>query len=475
MTDRVEQNPPIYARSFDPKRPLHSVRRAWLRIMALSPLKRFQLLRRASDALLRLLQFLWPIKARVDQLPPDVAPNKDDWLIWLMLGGRGSGKTRAGAEWVNARVAAGAQEIALVGETYNDVREVMVEGESGLLNIGDPDDRPVFYPSRRRLEWPTGAVGHIFSGEDPDGPRGGNFDTAWADEFCAWQYPDATLSNLRLALRKTTALGTPKLVITSTPKPLPALKTLMRSPGLVLTRSRTQDNAPHLDPGFLAAIEETYGGTRLGRQEIHGELIDNHPGALWTREMITRAQTPVPWRRDDFERVIVAVDPPVSTGRRANACGIIVAARVRASDDRTHAVILHDATVQGVSPESWAERVIFNYQFYEADCVIAEVNQGGDLVRSVLSQYDPNLHIRTVHARLSKVGRAHMAAQYYEQGRIHHHTPFPELEDELCLLGAQDDDGRPLTRASPDRADALVWAIDDLLKRPRPRPKVWRL
>jgi len=201
------------------------------------------------------LEHDWALYARDDQLPP-----KDSWLIWLLLGGRGSGKTRAGAEWVRRKVANGAQRIALVGPTYNDAREVMIEGESGLRHIGYPSERPVFISSRRRLEWPNGAVGQVFSSEDPDGLRGPQFDCAWADEFCAWTYPDYTLSNLRMGLR----LGEhPQLVVTTTPRPMPALKTLMASSGVVLSRMKTQDNQNFLAPSFIAAMEDTYGAQAI--------------------------------------------------------------------------------------------------------------------------------------------------------------------------------------------------------------------
>jgi len=241
----------------------------------------------------------WNIHARAHQ-----TPQFDDWLIWLLLGGRGSGKTRTGAEWVREQVAIhGKSRIALVAPTYNDAREVMLEGESGLFHIGYPSERPEFSPSRRRLEWPNGAIGYIFTAEDPDGLRGPQFDAAWADEFCAWTYAEQTLSNLRLALR----LGDyPQLVITTTPRPIPALKKLMQSKGLLISRGSTADNADNLAPSFLSSMEEAYGGTRLGRQELGGEYIEDLPGALWTRDMIARAFIEA---QPDCDKIILAIDP----------------------------------------------------------------------------------------------------------------------------------------------------------------------
>ena len=229
--------------------------------------------RARSDTTCAALKYYWKLHARPHQIPAH-----EDWLIWLLLGGRGAGKTRTGAEWIREQVfAKGKSRIALVAPTLNDAREVMLDGESGLLNIGYPSERPVFSPSRRRLDWPNGAVGHIFTAEDPDGLRGPQFDAAWADEFCAWAYPHATLSNLRLALR----LGDfPQLVMTTTPRPIPALKILLQTTGLLVSRGSTADNADNLAPTFLSAMEEAYGGTRLGRQELGGEYIEDLDGAL---------------------------------------------------------------------------------------------------------------------------------------------------------------------------------------------------
>lgn len=404
------------------------------------------------------LKQLWEFHAQDHQIP-----SREDWLIWLLMGGRGSGKTRTGAEWVREQVAShGKTRIALVAPTFNDAREVMLEGESGLCNIGYKAERPKFIASRRRLEWPNGAVGHVYTAEDPDGLRGPQFDAAWADEFCAWSYPDETLSNLRLALR----LGDdPRLVITTTPKPIAALKTLMKASGLLMTQGRTMDNADYLAPTFMSAMDEAYGGTRLGRQELSGEFIEDLPGALWTRDMLERAFTP---KAPEMSKIILAIDPPVTSGTRSDACGLVVAG-VAGTGRAAKAYILHDGSVQGRSPEGWAKAAIKLAQGWEVDYVLAEVNQGGEMVGSVLRMFDSHIPIRTVHASRSKVARAEPVAALYEQGRVMHCRRFTELEDELAAMGTE------TLRKSPDRADALVWAVSELLLKSRAMPRIRQL
>lgn len=385
---------------------------------------------------------------------------EEDWLIWLLLGGRGAGKTRTGAEWIRDQVAwNGKGRIALVAPTYNDAREVMLEGQSGLLHIGYPFERPLYIPSRRRLEWPNGAQGNVYTAEDPDGLRGPQFDAAWADEFCAWAYPEATLSNLRLALR----LGEdPRLVMTTTPKPIPALKKLLATKGVRVSRGRTVDNATALAPGFLSAMEDTYGGSRLGRQELEGEFIEDYVGALWSRDLLERCYAPdIP----ELGKIIIAIDPPVSTGAKADSCGLIVAGRAGTGREAS-AYILHDGTVQGLSPEGWARAAVRLYHGWAADYVIAEVNQGGDLVSTVLQMVDEALPMRKLHARKGKTARAEPVAILYEQGRVRHAGRFPALEDELALMGTQ------AMQGSPDRADALVWAVTDLMLKKRAEPRI---
>lgn len=398
----------------------------------------------------------WEIWQRDDQ------KNGSYWLIWLLLGGRGCGKTRTGAEWVRRKIYETGR-VALVAPTLADAREVMLGGESGLLNIGYPLERPSYSPSRRRLDWPNGAVGYIFSAEDPDSLRGPQFGAAWADEFCAWSYPEETLSNLRLGLR----LGqTPQLVITSTPKPIPALTNLMSAQGLVVSRAKTDANAANLSPAFLAAMEETYGGTRLGRQELEGEILLERDGALWSQKIFDgcRYDGAIP----PLDRIIVSIDPPVTSGARSDQCGLIVAGML-GEGATARAYILHDGTVQGLSPTEWAEAAISLYHGWGADSLIAEVNQGGDLVKTILNTVDPYIPVKTVFAKKSKVGRAEPVALLYEQGRVFHAGRFDALEAELRLLGTG------ATKKSPDRADALVWALTHLLIRETSNPLIRRL
>ena len=401
----------------------------------------------------------WAALGRDDQRPP-----KGDWRIWLLMGGRGCGKTRAGAEWVRERVMNGARNIALVAPTYHAAREVMLEGESGLLSIGHVGERPIFFSSRRRLEWPNGAVGHIFSGEDPEGLRGPQFDFAWADEFCAWNYPKETLSNLRLALRLG---GDPRLVVTTTPKPTPSMKALMTAQGVTISRAKTADNARNLAPTFIAAMTEAYGQTRLGRQELEGEFLEDLPGALWSRDQLAACTAPCPER---FDKIIVAVDPPVTSGARSDACGIIIAGLTRGMDPREDkAYVLHDGTVQGLSPDGWAARVIGFWESYDADYVLVEVNQGGEMVGAILNNLNPDVVVKSVYASRGKAARAEPVSALYTQGRVRHCRAFPDLEDELATLGTEQ---AARSSKSPDRADALVWAVTDLLLAPRRLPRI---
>ena len=387
----------------------------------------------------------WEIWQRSDQR------NDTDWLIWLLLGGRGCGKTRTGAEWVRRKIFETGR-IALVAPTLADAREVMLGGESGLFNIGYPMERPTYSPSRRRLDWPNGAVGYIFSAEDPDSLRGPQFGAAWADEFCAWSYPEETLSNLRFGLRLNQK---PQLVITTTPKPIPALKSLMSVSGLAVSRARTISNAANLPPAFLAAMEDSYGGTRLGRQELEGEILFDREGALWSHKIFEtcRYEGAIP----PLDRIIVAIDPPVTSGARSDQCGLIVAG-VQGRGSAARVYILHDGTVQGLSPTDWAKAAISLYKGWSADFLLAEVNQGGELVKTILHAVNPYVPVKTVFAKKSKISRAEPVALLYEQGRVFHAGRFDALEAELRLMGTA-----AAGKKSPDRADALVWAVSHLL------------
>ena len=396
----------------------------------------------------------WDFWARRAQLPPS-----EGGPIWLFLGGRGAGKTRAGAEWVRAQVRGGKRRIALVAPTYADAREVMVGGPSGLLSVGPPEARPVYSPARRRLEWSDGAVGYVFSAEDPDGLRGPQFDAAWADEFAAWRYAQATLDTLRMGLR----LGEdPRLAITTTPRPIPALKALISAKGVAVTRSGTAANRTALAPGFVAMMQEAYGASRLARQELEGALIEDPDGALWTREMIDAALALDPGEPD---RIVVGVDPPAGSGE-GDECGVIVAAG-RGTGRGLTAAVLADRSLRA-PPEGWARAVAQAVEAFDADAVVAEANQGGDMVRAVLMQAEPDLPVRLVRASRGKRARAEPIAALYARGRVAHAGRFAALEDQMCAFGSPD------SRGSPDRVDALVWALAALAG-PGADPRLRRL
>ena len=383
-------------------------------------------------------------------------PTAEDWRTWVLLGGRGSGKTFAGAWWINNLAAASGRRIALVGPTLHDVREVMVEGPSGLKALPRREERPRWEGGRKRLIWPNDSVAYAFSADDPDSLRGPQFHDAWADEFCAWRKPTAVLDNLRLGLRLG---GDPRLIVTTTPRPTAALRRLLAEQGVQAGRAGTQANAGNLSPGFLKHLRGLYGGTRLEAQELEGLIVESE-GALFRAEDLARARGSRP---ASLERVVVAVDPPVSAG--GDACGIVVVGRKAG-----RAYVLADRSVRGLSPQGWAGAVATAAKDYGADRVVAEVNQGGEMVRAVLAHADCETRIQMVHASRGKAARAEPVAALYEQGRVIHCGAFPALEEELMALGSADGGGR-----SPDRADALVWAVTHLLPTPRAGPSVRRL
>lgn len=365
------------------------------------------------------------------------------------MGGRGAGKTRSGAEWVSRLVREGrAGRIALIGPTFHDVREVMIEGPSGVRACARA--RPVYQASRKRLVWPNGAVAYCFSSEDPESLRGPQFDAAWADELCTWSYADETMQTLEHGLR----LGShPQLMVTTTPRPIGALKRLLTAADTVTTRSTTWDNADNLSAGFIAALNDRWSGSTRHRQELLGDLIEDLDGALWTRaqlEQIRQAPEGV------LHRVVVAVDPPAGVGADADACGII-AAGARGDGFLRRATVLADASVQGAAPHVWAARAAELARAVGADAIVAEANNGGEMVRAVLKASAPEFLVRLVRASDAKRTRAEPIAALYAQGRVAHARVFGALEDEMCSFGAVDFKG------SPDRVDALVWALTDLM------------
>lgn len=402
----------------------------------------------------------WPLWARFNQRPP-----LSDWRTWLLLGGRGAGKTRTGAEWLKGVALAdphhpgnAAGRIALIGTNYDDARDVMVEGESGLLAIHGKAERPAWYPSRRELEWSNGTIGKLFSSGDPEGIRGSQFGAAWADELCKWRYPSATWDMLQFALR----LGdNPRQVVTTTPKPLKLLKTLMEDPATVTVKVTTRENADNLAAGFLDYVEGIYGGTRLGRQELDGEIIEAREDALWNHDAIEQARTR---HQPDIERIVIAVDPPAGSSRSSAACGIIGAGI--AADGICY--VLADRTISKATPDRWGREVVSLFKTLQADLIIAEVNQGGDMVTSVMRTIEPNLPVRAVRASRGKWTRAEPVALLYERGLVRHAGHFAELEEQMCAMGADGSaDG-----VSPDRVDALVWAITELALVRRGTPRV---
>lgn len=384
----------------------------------------------------------WRFWARPEQLPPP-----GDWRIWLILTGRGWGKTRTGAEWVRAQVRSGAAgRIALVAPTAADARDVMVEGESGILSLGPDAERPHYEPSKRRLTWPNGALATLYSADEPERLRGPQHDAAWCDELAAWRYMDAAWDMLMFGLR----LGdNPRAVVTTTPKPKALLKTLLKDPHTHVTRGSTYDNLPNLAPQFAEQILKRYKGTRLGRQELAGELLEDVEGALWTRAIIDGARVE---DAPDLSRIVVGVDPAVTSGEDSCETGIVVAGQC--GEDF---YVLADWSGR-MTPEQWARRAVNAYHEFSADRVIGEVNNGGDLVESVIRNSDRNVAYSAVHASRGKAKRAEPIEALYEQGRVHHVGQFATLEDQMCSFVPQDADASN----SPDRMDALVWALTEL-------------
>jgi phage terminase large subunit-like protein len=402
----------------------------------------------------------WMIWARTDQKPPEL-----EMPIWLVLGGRGAGKTRTGAEWVKG-MALGlppfadspTERIALVGETQGQVRDVMVEGVSGLLSIHTRWERPTWSPSLRRLKWPNGAIAQAFSAEDPEGLRGPQFGAAWSDELAKWPNLQECWDMLQFGLR----LGDrPRQVATTTPRPIPLIKRLLADPYVAVSRAATRANRFNLAPEFLRTVQEAYGGTRLGRQELDGEIVEESADALWSRAMIEACrETQAP----ALMRIVVAIDPPASSSQRADCCGLVVAGIDR--DGLGH--VLEDATLSGARPHDWATRAVALYQRHEADALVVEVNQGGEMATSVIREVDPAVPVTAVRAMRGKYLRAEPVAALYAQGRVRHAGAFPALEDELCDFGP----GGLSSGRSPDRLDALVWALTHLMLTPKARPRV---
>ena len=407
----------------------------------------------SSDPHLR-FSYRWPLVARHNQTPPD-----GPWTAWMLLAGRGFGKTRAGAEWVRAQVESGrVGRIALVARTPAEIRETMIHGPSGLLSICPPWAMPEYEHTNRKLTWPNGATAFIYSSYEPDQLRGQQFEAAWCDELASWKYPRDTWDTLAFTLR----FGAdPRVVITTTPKPLSLLRELVARPDIVVTRGTTYDNEDNLAPSFYSRIRATYEGTKIGRQEIHADLIDQSEDALWDREWIDDSR--VERAPESLREVVVAIDPSVTSNPRSSETGIVVAG----IDSEKRCYVLADGSDR-MSPSKWAERAMALYDKHGADRIIGETNNGGDLVQEVLrtASGGKTFRFRAVNASRGKYARAEPISALYEQGRVHHVGTFPDLEDQMCTWtpkGPAD--------VSPDRMDALVWAITHLVN--RPITKIW--
>ncbi|MEL0438656.1 DNA-packaging protein [Phycobacter sp. K97] len=418
-----------------------------------------RLLKGLSDDALRALPYLFEVWAHPHQLPPG-----GDWRTWVILGGRGAGKTRAGAEWLRAHVegatplAAGrAERVALVGETYDQVRDVMILGDSGLLACAPPDRRPMWKASERKLIWANGAMAQAFSASDPEALRGPQFDAAWADELAKWKKGQDCWDMLQFALR----LGQlPQACVTTTPRNVALLRRVLALPSTVQTHAATEANRANLAPSFIADVRARYAGSRLGRQELDGELLEDVQGALWTAAQLEKLRKEA---HPPLSRVVVAVDPAVSAGKSSDACGIVVAGAITDGPPQDwRAFVLADCTVQGAQPLAWARAAIAARDEYGGDRLVAEVNQGGALVENVLRQVDPMVPFRALHAARGKGARAEPVAALYEQGRVSHLHGLGELEDQMCQMTARGFQGQ----GSPDRLDALVWALHELMIRP---------
>lgn len=386
------------------------------------------------------LLYNWEFWARPKQLPP-----KGDWFGWLLRSGRGFGKTRAGAEWVIDRVKKGFKRIALIGQTKADVRDAMIEvGESSILQVSHPRFRPNYEPSKRRLTWPNGAIAISYSGDEPDQLRGEQEDTVWIDELSKFKYPKDTWDNMEFGLR----IGpNPQVIVTTTPRPIPIIKDLINDPDIKDVRGNSYENIDNLSEKYINRVIRKYEGTRLGRQEIHGHILEDNPDALWTRKIIENNRKN---KAPKLIRVAIAIDPQATDNIMSSETGIIGGGL---SEDR-HVWILEDATVKG-SPDKWGNAAVTAYHKLEADRVIGEINNGGDMVEYVIRSIEANISYKSVRASRGKYIRAEPVSALYEQGKVHHVGSFPDLEDQLCEWVPGD--------KSPDRLDALVWLVTFLM------------
>lgn len=388
----------------------------------------------------KILMYDWQFWARPEQLPPQELFTDESKFQWLYLAGRGAGKTRSMAEFVTDCVKnRGYRRISLIGATAPEVRTIIMEGESGLLNISHPDFMPVYEPSKKKVIWPNGAIANIFYGSEPELSRGAQSDLVWMDELCKWQYPQETVDNIMFGLR----LGKkPLCCISTTPKPIKAIKDLLKDTSVCVTRGTTYDNKDNLANSFIKTIIGKYEGTRLGRQELNAEILEDNPGALWKRAWIDRDRIST---APDMERIVVAIDPKAMSDADSEA-GIIVAGK---GVDGFY-YMLEDCSMNG-GPLEWAQTAINAYERWRADRIVAEINNGGEMVESTLKNIKSTVPYKSVWASRGKVIRAEPISALSEQGKIKHVGVFANLEDQLCEW----EQGMK----SPDRLDAYVWAF----------------
>jgi len=407
------------------------------------------------------LKWDWKFWARPDQ----IAPEGDDWFVWMILAGRGWGKTRTGSEWVRdlAHKHPGCR-IALVAETAADARDVIIKGDSGLLSVDPTLSEDSWSPTNRCLTWPNGSKAWTYNATEPDQLRGPQHHFAWVDELAKFRYGEALWDQVVFGLR----LGdSPRALVTTTPQPKKVIKALAASPHTRITRGATKDNLANLARSAVEQMYDRYEGTRLGRQELEGEILGDIPGALWTREAIDDnrvKEAPV-----DMERVLVAVDPAASSNEGSDENGIVVVGLARDKDGYARGYILEDASLRG-TPEEWAKKAIHMYRKWSADKIVAEKNQGGEMVSSVLRSVDRSVPVKLVHASRGKVVRAEPISALYEQGRIHHVGIFDKLEDQMCEFSI--DNVRNASTGSPDRVDALVWGLSEVFEKIAGRRRV---
>jgi phage terminase large subunit-like protein len=408
------------------------------------------------DSKAALSSYNWAAHARPNQRIPG-----GDWRIWLILAGRGFGKTRTGAETVRLWARTGTyRRICLLGDHLHDARRVMIEGASGLLAVCSPSEGVTYQRNQNQVRWPNGATATLYSGQAYNNLRGPQFDAAWVDELAKFPYGAQAWDQLMMGLR----LGShPRVIITTTPRPIPLLRHLLQRMDVHVTRGNTFENAANLSPSFLTMVKDTYLGTQLGQQEIEGLVVDEDSRSLWQPQWIVRSTQP-----DKLERIVVAIDPAVTSGPNSDETGIIVAGR----DRQGKGYILEDVSLKG-TPTQWLAQAVQALHRHKADSLIAEVNNGGDLIRHLLVSLFPCVQLSTVRATQSKILRAQPIAALYERGLITHVGHFPELEHQMLSMTTQEPSRPKADRtqtASPDRLDALVWALSDLFLSPKPAP-----